>query len=322
MTPALRAWLGGAALGVVACGDAFTSSTAGDGGADVSTTESGPPTDAGLADFYSGGTDSSMHETGASDGAGPPFEGGPMTSYCAAHMGAYSFCEDFDKAPNVTQFLSSWTTFSQTGGTFSFDTTNVPSPPNALHVATTSTSGVRTLVIHVMPPPTAPVLRQRLEFDFLVDAASNIGALSAGAVAAILFGDEVTGGVVALAFGNGTGTIPTVAAVYLGPQPQDAGLPLFGSSNAPPPFPNLGQWDGRFAIEIQYPGPDAGTAGAMACAQLFIGGIAQLNPCLALPSALSHPATTTSIALGVYSGGLGNTGNIGVGFDNVTFIGQ
>jgi hypothetical protein len=288
----LRASLAGAILAATGCGSSFSSSTTADAGT-------------------------------AADASTPDAPLVPQPSYCAAHMGLFAFCEDFDKFPDVTQFLASWTTFSSTGGSFSFDQTNVPSPPNALNVATTSASGVRTLAIHVMPAPTGPVARQRLEFDFLVDDASNVGLASAGAVAAILFGGDVTGGAVALAFGNGSGSTATLAAMYQGPLPGGTGIPAFGSSNAPPPFPSLGLWDGRFAIEITYPNPDAGTsANNTACAQLYIGGIAQLTPCLTLPASLSHPAATTSIALGVYSGGAGNSGNIGVGFDNVTFVGQ
>jgi len=325
----LRASLAGAIVTVVACGNAFSSSSATDAGSDVSTTDTGTAeaaSDSGPTDSSSGGSDSSMHD-GPSLGDGPiTLESGPMPSYCAMHAGTYDFCEDFDHFSNVTQFLSSWTTFSQTGGTFSFDTSNVPSPPNALAVATTSTTGVRTLVIHAMPAAGAgPIGKQRLEFDFLVDDASNIGVASVGAVAAILFGNDITGGAVALAFGNGVATTSTVDAIFLGPQPADGGLPAYGSASAPPPFPTLGQWDGRFAIEIDYPGPDGGSTGtAMPCAQLYIGGIAQLTPCLTLPPSLAHPPTSTSIALGVYSGGLlgGNTGNIGVAYDNVTYVAQ
>jgi hypothetical protein len=320
----MRASLAGAILTFTACGNSFSSSPGADAGSDTSTSDvstADVATPDGAGD--TGPTDAPSGADVVGDGSIGPSEGGPVASYCATHLGTYDFCEDFDKFPNVTQFLSSWTTFSSIGGAFSFDTSNVPSPPNALAIATTSTSNVRTLVIHAMPPPgLTPVAKQRLEFDFLVSAASDIKTLSAGVVAAILFGSDITGGAVALAFGNGSGTSSTVACIYQGPQ-VDGGLPVFGSSNAPPPFPTPGQWDGRFAIEITYPSPDAGTTtGATACAQVYIGNIAQLSPCLALPASLSHPTPLTSIALGVYSGGLGNTGTIGVGFDNVTFVGR
>jgi hypothetical protein len=323
MGPGLRASLAAAVLTASACGNSFSSTPLDAGSADVSTADVGTSdagSDSGPTDSSSGGGDSSPGEAGLNDG--PIGDGGPVLSYCAQHVGTYDFCEDFDKFPNVTEFLGSWTTFSSTGGTFTFDQSNVPSPPNALGIATTSTTGVRALVVRAMPAALAPVAKQRLEFDFLVNDASNIGFASAGAVAAILFGGDVNGGAVALAFGNGTGSTATVSAIYQGPLP-DAGIPLFGSANAPPPFPPLGQWDGRFAIEIDYPSPDAGTTtGATACVQLYIGGIAQLTPCLTLPSALSRPAAMTSIALGVYSGGAQDTGDIGVAFDNVTFVGR
>lgn len=309
----------------MACGNGFTSSS--------TATDAGPGADVSTQDVATGPTDSSSAgDDSMADSSSPPESGlvdSPIivgdggASYCAMHVGTYDFCEDFDRFANVTAFLGSWTTFSQTGGTFAFDQNDVPSAPNALVATTNSTSGVRTLVIHVMPPATAPVAKQRLEFDFLVDQASNVGATAVGAVAAILYGGDVTGGAVALGFGNGTGSSATLAAMYLGPTPAGGGLPVFNSANAPPPFPSLAVWDGRFAIEITYPPPDAGsTAGDTACAQLYIGSIAQLSPCLSLPTSLSHPAQTTSIALGVFSGGVGSSGNIGVAFDNVTFIGQ
>jgi len=313
----MRASLAGAILTFTACGNSFSSSPGTDAGSDVSTADVGTPDAAGDA----GPTDAPSGADVLGDGPVGPSEGGPVGSYCATHVGTYDFCEDFDSFMGVTAFLSSWTTFSQNGATFTFDTMNVPSPPNALKITTTSTSKVSALAIKAMPPATAPIAKQRIEFDFLVDQASAVQPLSVAAVAGILFGNDVSGGVVALAFGNGSGSSSTLQAIYEGPTPADGGLPSFGSSNVP--SPTLMQWDGRYAIEIDYPGPDAGaTTGATACVQLIVGGIAQLNPCLALPSELSHPPTATSIALGVYSGGLEYTGEIGVGFDNVTFVGQ
>jgi hypothetical protein len=241
------------------------------------------------------------------------------------NKGKYDFCADFDEAPNVTQLLTSWTTYSSTGGAFTFDTTNVPSPPNALLATTSSTTGVRTLAIHAMPPPTGPVSKQRLEFSFLVDTANGDTSLAAAAVAAIVFGDDVSGGAVGIAFGNGSNNSDVLEAIYEGPTPDGGGLPAFGQSSAPPPFPTLGTWDGIFALEITYPPTtavgDAATA-PTACAQLYIGGIPQLSPCLALPASLSKPTPVTSIALGVFAGGIGSIGNVSVGFDNVTFIGE
>ena len=264
----------------------------------------------GEASTGDAGPDSSGSPDGGSgDGAGSVDGGG--SDWCAIHHPG-PFCEDFDEPSNtsVTAFLASWTTFSQNGATFSFDHTSVPSPPNALEVATTSTSKVSALVIHVMPKPPSPLTSQRLEFDLRIDSASNIGLASAAAFAAILFGDQVASGTVALSIAESLSG-PVLSAVYL--EPSDGGVPGYGSSNATSPFPTLGAWDGRFAIEITY-----GSSAAGACAQVYVGGQPQLSPCLALPDTLAHP-TTTSIALGVYSGGAQSTGTVGLRFDDVTF---
>lgn len=248
-----------------------------------------------------GGTVSDAPTADAGDGGG---------DWCALHAAGLAYCEDFDSYSDVTGFLGKETTFSQDGATFSFDHAGVPSPPNALQLVTTSTTNVNALVIEAMPkPPAAPTL-QRLEFDLRIDAASSVGALSTAAFAAILFGDSIGNGAVGLAFGNG----PTLSAVYL--EPPDAGTPGFGTQNSTGAFPTQGQWDGRFAIEIDYGTTSGG--GRNACAQLYISNVAQLNPCMSLPASLTHP-TSNAIAIGVYSAGLGNTGNVGVRFDNVTF---
>ena len=326
MGPGLRASLAGAVLTVVACGSAFTSSPGGDGGTDASTTETGGPdaaTDSTSADSSSGGADASMPEGGAGDG---PIvgDGGSVSSYCAMHPGAFTFCEDFDSYTSLTQLYGQWPNFSTTGGSFSFVNATALSPPNSLQAVTSSMSGVRTLLIHPMPAAGSGLSKRRLELDFYIDDVTTIGIASAAAVAAIVFGNDVSAGAVAVAFSYSLSANPSLAAIYLGPQP-DSGIPEFGSSNAPPPFPSTGQWDGRFAIEIDYgpssANPDGGPSSPTACAQLFIGGVPQLSPCLALPASLSHPGPA-SIALGVYSGGAGNTGNVGVTFDNVTYVAQ
>jgi hypothetical protein len=320
-----RASLAAAILTAAGCGNAFSSSPGTDAGggadvtsADVSSGDAGP-TDAAMD---AGGPADASSGTDATDATDAP---APAGNYCQVNKGKYDFCADFDEAPNVTQLLTSWTTYSSTGGAFTFDTTDVPSPPNALLATTATGNGVRTLAIHAMPPPTGPVFKQRLEFSFLVDTANGDTSLAAAAVAAILFGDDVSGGAVGIAFGNGSSTSDVLEAIYEGPTPDGGGLPAFGQSSAPPPFPTLGTWDGIFALEITYPpatgAGDASSAPA-ACAQLYIGGIPQLSPCLALPASLSKPTPVTSIALGVFAGGVGSIGNVSVGFDNVTFIGE
>ncbi|MGD0530585.1 MAG: hypothetical protein ABSE49_35955 [Polyangiaceae bacterium] len=322
-----RASLAAAILTTVACGSSFSSSPGTDAGsgADVSSADVSTA-DASTADV--GATDAGATDTGAPADASSgtdATDASAVSSYCAQKKGTYDFCADFDESPDVTQLLSSWTTYSSTGGVFSFDTTMVPSPPNALLATTNSTTGVRTLAIHVMPAPTAPVAKQRLEFDFLVDNATGDTSLAAAAVAAIVFGDDVSGGAVGIAFGNGSSNSDVLEALYEGPTPDGGGFAAFGQASAPPPFPTLATWDGRFAIEITYP-PAAAAGDASvaptACAQLYIGAIAQLSPCLALPPSLSKPTPVTSIALGVFSGGVGSTGSVTVGFDDVTFVGE
>jgi len=296
--------MAGGVATLTACGSAFSSGESGtdSGTGDVSTLDSG------AGDSSPG--EGSVADTGASDA---PVEAGP--SWCSTQPSTLALCEDFDSYPTVQQFLSSWTTYSAINGTFSFDNTAVPSPPNALAAATTNTSGVRTLALHVLPaPPQGPIKKLRLEFDLLISQATGIDLTAASGLAAIVFGsDVVSGGAVALGIVAG----PQLAAIYVGPQPADGGVPLFGASPASSPFPALSQWDGRYAIEIDYTAPEAGVTTASACAQLFIGTVAQ-GPCLSLPAELSSRPVTT-IALGVYSGGLGKSGTIGAAFDNVTF---
>ena len=283
---------------VSACGSPFSAAAGdggpggvGDGGVVSDALSDAPPPESGIA------------ESGAGD-------------WCATHAASQTYCEDFDSYLLVTGFLTKATTFSQVGGTFSFDHTGVPSPPNALEVVTTSTSNVNALVIEAMPKPSTTLTQQHLEFDLRIDSASGIGAASAAAFAAILFGSNVSSGAVALAF-TSTTSGPALSAFYVEPSPVDGGLAGFGSANAPPPFPALGTWDGRFAIQITY-GASTSTTGSGACAQVYVGSVPQLSPCLPLPSSLAHP-TTPAIALGVYSGGLGVTGDVGVRYDNVTY---
>jgi hypothetical protein len=303
----LTALLGGSCA-AVACGNSFTASSAGDGGPDASSSG---------GDGAAGGVDA-PGESSSSGGA--PVEGGPGGdaggSWCSTFGASYKFCEDFDETGQVQQFLSDyWPTYSQNGATFSFDTAaNVPSPPNAFVVTTSKTNNVDALAIHAVPKLPVALASQRLEFDLRINQVANIGVASDAAFAAILFGTDVSHGAVALAIGPGSPPVMSVAYI----EPSDGGIPGFGTSNAPQPFPQTNVWAGRFALAISY-GASAGTSGA--CAQLFIGGQAQLNPCLALPASLAHP-TDAFVALGMYSGGLGNSGNVAVEFDDVTYTDQ
>ncbi|HEY6459142.1 MAG TPA: hypothetical protein VIY73_03295, partial [Polyangiaceae bacterium] len=190
------------------------------------------------------------------------------------------------------------------------DHAGVPSQPNALEVSTSSASSVNALVVREMPKAGTPPVSQRLEFDVRVDQASGIEVAADAAVAAILYGDTVASGAVAIAFGAG----PTLNAVYL--EASDGGLPGYGTASSTGAFPTLGQWDGRLALEITFNTGGSGTSGA--CAQVYLGAVPQLNPCLKLPDSLAHPVDT-AIALGVYSGGLGKTGSVGLRYDDVTY---
>ncbi|HEY1694265.1 MAG TPA: hypothetical protein VGG39_18980 [Polyangiaceae bacterium] len=311
----------GAAAAIAACGQGFTAGGAsggGDAGPDVANTgddevDTGTGSSSGSGSSGGNGEAGPPHEASVSDG--PSLSEGGNGDWCSdpQHVGSAKFCEDFDENTLITGFLAPPWTYSENGASFSFDHLGVPSPPNALEVTTSSTSQVNTLVVRSMPASVTSPTTQRLEFDLRIDQASGIGVTAAAAVAAILYGDTVDSGAVALAFGNG----PTLSAVYL--QAPDAGLPGFGSADATGAFPTLGQWDGRFAIEITFNAGGSGTSGA--CAQVYVGAAPQLSPCLKLPSSLSHPAQA-SIALGVYSGGIGSTGTIGLRYDDVTYTEQ
>jgi hypothetical protein len=76
-------------------------------------------------------------------------------------------------------------------------------------------------------------------------------------------------------------------------------------------------WAGRYTVEIDYT-KASGDAGPSACVQIYAGVSALLSPCLALPPSLSRP-TTPAIAVGIFSAGVGKTGNVGVAFDDVTY---
>jgi hypothetical protein len=286
-------------LGLAGCGGTdFTASSPDAGDVDGGSTVDAGPLDDGPS-------------TDAARDAGVPVDAGSPGHWCATQNAL--FCADFDEASDVDTVLGSWTTFSKVGGQFSLDTSaGVPSPPNALEVMTTSTSGVRTLLAQAIRPFASPPTKMRLELALRIDAASSVGFLSAAAFAAILFGSGPEAGSVSLAIGNG----PTLSAVYV--EPADGGT-SFGTSNISAPFPPTNQWDGRYAIEIDY--GTAADGGPSACAQIYAGGVPQLQPCMALPPSLQHPSTV-SIAIGVYSGGAGNTGNVILRFDDVTFTAE
>jgi hypothetical protein len=247
-------------------------------------------------------------------GTPPPDVGTGGVDAAPAHWctGSHAlFCADFDEASDVAGVLSTWTSYSALGGALALDTSaGVPSPPNALEVSTTATSGAKTLLLQTMPLAGAPPHKMRLELDLRIDSASGVGILSSAAFAAIAYGATQNDGSVSLDIGNG----PALSAVYVASA--DAGS-SYGAATASGAFPATGQWSGRYALEIDFTTGTDGTRSA--CAQMYVSGLPLLSPCLALPASMAAPPTTVSVAIGVYGGGQGNTGNVVLHFDDVTF---
>jgi hypothetical protein len=248
----------------------------------------------------------------ADGGAPHPDDGAPQdaaSNWCKGQ--SVLFCADFDEQSNITTLLASWTTFSMTpSDMFSLAMeSNVPSPPNALQI--TAGDHANALLEQAFPAPARRPTKARLEFDLRIDNAGNVSLLSAAGFAAIAVGTLRSDGIVAMALGNG----PTLAAVWLNPADAGAGdAGMFGSANSTQPFPALGQWSGRYALEITYP-TDLVSA---AHAQIYSGSTPLLSSPLTLPLELSAPRQFV-IALGDSTGGLGLTGLIQLQFDNVTF---
>jgi hypothetical protein len=239
-------------------------------------------------------------------------EGGPSTTgWCVTH--AATFCEDFDEAPTVTSFLSSWTNYEQNGGAFSFDTNAPPSGPNALRVM--GSKNAQVLVLKSFGELAARPSSLRLEFDFRINSGGAVGFLSAAGFAAIIYGGTINSGYVALAIDSG----PNISATWVAPT--DAGIApdggAFNSAAVMSPFPNAGVWAGRLAMQIDYgSSKHGGKSGA--CLHVYQGAMEILVPCLPLPPELGDPKGI-SIALGDYAAGLVNTGTIDLEFDNVAY---
>jgi hypothetical protein len=267
--------------------------------------------------FSAGPTgDAGRPETSSDAGMGTGDSGGPTDApshWCTGRSDL--FCEDFDESNDITEFLNSttWSTYSETLGTFAFDTaTNPPSPPNSLSVV--AMSNAQALVIHTFPKIALLKTTLRLEFDLRVDQADQIAFGSAAAIAALAFGKELTAPVVTVALSSG----PKLEAAWgpgMGGPATDAGSG--GFEEATKNFSPTGAWAGRYALEIAYGTP--GERGG--CAQVYVGAAPQLPSCLPLPPLFDKPSTL-SIALGVYSLGVlgsGSTGTMKIEFDDVTF---
>lgn len=334
------------ALLVLPCGcsgDTFTSATpaAGAGGA---TSNAGGSSGAGGQTAGSGGGGASAGSGGALPGGGGSpvgtggaasstggvsgfgggtvgaeagvVEAGAATTWCATQRAL--FCEDFDRYASVTDLENSWGSYSVIGGQFSLLTGgSVPSRPNALHVATTVTSNVKTLVAKTLAPLAVSPSKLHLEFALRIDKAENIGYLAGAAFAAILNGTEVSDGGVAVAIGQAlAGGSNVLEVAYVEPL-ADGGTNV-NAKAASGPFPQLGQW-GRYALDIQY---STGASGRSGCARLLAAGVDLLASCMPVPASLSNPKTIT-VVLGVYSAGLfSNSGTVELGFDNVALTAQ
>jgi hypothetical protein len=293
---------GSSSSGGSSSGGGTTSGSGGGGGAAASTGGGGAP---------NGGTTAAGGAPGTGGSVVVADAGSPQT-WCDSQRGAL-FCADFDEATAILPLLESFTNYSQNGAAFSLDNGGgVPSPPNALRIRTSVDHDVKAILTQKIAPFVDPPNKLTLEFSMRIDAGSAVGVLSGAAVAAIFTGTDVVDGAMALEIGNG----PSLVAGYLEPK----GTPGlgFGSSSLPGAFPQTNQWLGRYALQITYGNGDGGRTG---CLQVLAGGIAQLPKCLQLPATLTSP-TFVSVALGVYSGGFNQTGDVQIRFDNVVLTAE
>jgi hypothetical protein len=230
-------------------------------------------------------------------------DGGPPR-WCDGHLDA-TFCADFDGAATVEEFLKSWTKFSINNALFSFDSTaGVPSPPHALQIQTTS-DRVDALAINKIPAFVKLPRVVRLEFELRIDAGDYVGPGAGAVFAGILTGERVADGMIGIELAQGS----LLRGGYVEP---NAVFP--SETNFRTAVPPQNDWLGRYAVEIVYSTPSGGTR--TGCAQIFRDDVQQLSQCMSLPPSLTTPPFI-SIALGMYSGGTGATGNVQLRFDNV-----
>jgi hypothetical protein len=247
--------------------------------------------------------------TGATDASSPeataPVDAG--ASWCTGHTD--TFCEDFDEYPTVTNLVGStaWPNFEQAGGSFSFDTVNAPSPPNALEAR--GDDGAQVIIVKTFTGIAPTLARVAMTFDLRINSPGTSGLLSAAGFAAIAFGTSISDGYVALAIADG----PTLAAFWADSTTANVDGGTFKPAIASGAFPSAGVWAGSYTLEIDY---DA--MNPTGCVQVYGGPSRLLSACLPLPPQFGHP-TVLSIALGDVAGGAGRTGSVNVEFDNVTF---
>jgi hypothetical protein len=276
-------------------GDATTGSApASDANADAAPSAEGPH-DAALS------LDAAAAADGAPDDAGAPIAAG--TGWCSQNPG-HTFCDDFDEYANINALLDAWSSYEQTGGSLRFDTSNALSGPNALEAVGTGVSQV--LVLKTFPLPAQPS-KLSLAFDLRINATGSVSSLGAVGLAGIAFGYGTSDARAALSIGNGPGLFATWQdAVDAGAGRAASSAPATGG------YPNNGVWAARYVLEIDY------SSSANSCVQLSKGPTTLLAQCLPIPTSMLHSAVV-SIAVGVYSAGLGVTGMFDVEFDNVTF---
>jgi hypothetical protein len=230
--------------------------------------------------------------------------GGGPSRWCDSQKAL--FCEDFDRYATIDDLVSAWTNVSTTGAVFSFDkSAGVPSAPQALRVRSSQSSGVQSLAIQKLAPFTSRPSKIRVEFDLQIDAADTVDIVSGVAFAGFLTGAHVTDGVIGVEVGPG----PTLFGGYIASDGSD------NESAFSTPWPDENQWLGRFALEVTYASSMTGTR--TGCLQIYVGGKQQLPTCQKLSPLLVDPPFV-SVVLGIYSGGLGATGDVQLRFDNVT----
>lgn len=309
-----------AVLAIGGCGgSSFSSSANGAGGSSNTGGASAGGTSSTGGAAGSTSTGGRVGTGGISGGGGVVAGGGSgggvtTTSWCDSHTGAV-LCEDFDSWSSVDAFLSSWSSSSQINGTFSFN--DGFSPPNALRVQSTSTTDVQTMASKVLNLSSPPV-SLRLGFDLRIDAANGISLGSGVLFAAIILGSDIANGVIALEIApchtlNCAGY--ELYTVWYKP-PADGGTLGLGSQYVSA-LPTLGQWAGRYAIEIQY--STAADAASDACVQMYAGDVPQ-GSCAQLSPSMRSPSSVFSVGLGIKSAavlGTPTTGNIDLSFDNI-----
>jgi hypothetical protein len=304
-----RAWFeqaslpwAGALCAIVACGgNAFQTAT-GTGAGQGSEGGVGGVADAGgVAEASMPGADGSV------DGGG--------ASFCAGRLEL--FCEDFDEYPNVgaLQGSATWPGFEHVNGSFQFDTTGAPSPPNALDVQ--GDDGAQVLIVKTFPPRTAAPKMVDLTFDLRINDPGKPGLYSAAGFAAIAFGNTLDSGYVAMAIASSVGA-PVLTALWSrasGAASPDAGS--FDIATATGSFPTTGSWDGDYTLELTFTATASNPAGGP-CLQVYRSINPLLARCLPLPPEFKAPSVF-SIALGDEAGGFARTGSIDVEFDDVRF---